>query len=343
MPPDCPRVTVVTCGYNGTRTVASAIESILGQAFTDFEYILVDDFSADDTAEIMTRYAERDSRVRVIRSPVNLSPAGALNRALQESSGTYWAVLDQDDISLPGRLERQVEFLNLHAEVGAVGGQAIEVDTSMVPLRPLPFPEDPALVRWEILFRCPILHSALMMRRELLLKAGGYPLRQWSIIDFTLHSGLIRTTRIANLPEVVAYYRRSPTQVSCLFRKEQLGQELLLVHAMLAERLGMRVPLPDIARLIRGVRGEFLESAAEIDRTADLLCEMLDRHLAAEQPDEAKAGLLRRDCAWKLLVLARAGRCEHSDTPRSALRQSISLDPGIPPRPRNPPPPQVWP
>jgi glycosyltransferase involved in cell wall biosynthesis len=123
-----PRVSVVTATYNGARFLPAAIESILAQSYTDFEYVIVDDASTDASAAIATDYAAQDNRVRLVTNPVRLGPPGALNRALAAVQGDYVAVLDHDDLALPERLARQVAFLDAQPAVGAVGAKVRFID-----------------------------------------------------------------------------------------------------------------------------------------------------------------------------------------------------------------------
>jgi GT2 family glycosyltransferase len=116
---DDPRVTVLMTVHNGARHVAQAINSTLAQTFADFELLIVDDASTDDTVAIVNGYD--DPRIRVIRNEQNLNQVVSLNRGLAEARGAYIARLDHDDVSLPERLARQVAFLDAQSQVGVVG------------------------------------------------------------------------------------------------------------------------------------------------------------------------------------------------------------------------------
>ena len=105
---DMPRVSVIMSVYNGERYLWEAVESILGQTFTDFEFIIIDDGSTDQTAKILR--AIGDERVRIFFNEKNIGLAGSLNRGLGLARGEYVARMDADDISLPARLEKQVEL-----------------------------------------------------------------------------------------------------------------------------------------------------------------------------------------------------------------------------------------
>ena len=107
-----PTVSVILPAYNGARFLKEAVESIVKQTFQDWELIVVDDGSTDETPEIMSGY--HDSRIRYLKNNNNKGLVYSLNRAIDEATGVYIARMDADDISKPERLEKQVIFLNAH-------------------------------------------------------------------------------------------------------------------------------------------------------------------------------------------------------------------------------------
>src|SRR5262245_820186 len=107
-----PRVSVMMAAYNGGNLIRESINSVLAQSFTDFEMIIIDDCSTDDTPEVLRSYT--DQRLRILRNEVNLGVVGTRNRGLEEAHGDYIAILDQDDVSRPNRLAAQVAYLDSH-------------------------------------------------------------------------------------------------------------------------------------------------------------------------------------------------------------------------------------
>jgi len=104
-------VSIITPAYRSARFVGATIDSVLRQTWPDFELLIVDDVSPDDTVDVVEQYATRDSRVRLLRHGTNKGPSGARNTALAAATGRYVAFLDSDDLWLPQKLERQVEFM----------------------------------------------------------------------------------------------------------------------------------------------------------------------------------------------------------------------------------------
>ena len=116
-----PQLSVIMPVYNGEKYLAEAIESILAQSFTDFELLIVDDASGDGSAQIIRSYERRDNRIRFIQLEQNMGVADARNRGIAAATGKFITFMDDDDISLPKRLEKQVEFLQSNPDIGAVG------------------------------------------------------------------------------------------------------------------------------------------------------------------------------------------------------------------------------
>ena len=119
------KVSVAIAAYNNGAYIGAAVDSILAQEFSDFEMVVVDDGSTDRTAEIIGRYD--DARLRIVRLPANCGIATARNVAIACASGHYLAVMDGDDVALPGRLGAQVRFLDDHPEVHILGTRTIRV------------------------------------------------------------------------------------------------------------------------------------------------------------------------------------------------------------------------
>src|SRR5688572_1551532 len=106
-----PVISVLMSVYNGASYLPESVESILAQTFTDFEFIIIDDCSVDETPQILNTYAQGDSRIRIIRNPENKGLTASLNIGLAEAQGKYVARQDADDISLPQRFEKQIQSL----------------------------------------------------------------------------------------------------------------------------------------------------------------------------------------------------------------------------------------
>lgn len=169
-----PRASVVLPAYNSARYLRSAIESILGQTFTDFELIVVDDCSKDDTWAIVEEYAGRDPRVIALRNDKNLNLANALNRAIGVARGEYIVRMDHDDIAMPQRVERQVAFLDRNPNVGIVGSTMGIMDEQERALGLRRYNLTDEEVRRNIILYSPCCHPATAIRKDVLERVGNY-------------------------------------------------------------------------------------------------------------------------------------------------------------------------
>ena len=200
-----PRVSVLMPVYN-TRPeyLREAMDSILCQSFTDMEFLILNDGSSDTQVEEVIRSYD-DPRIRYSRSARNLGISGARNRLLDMAEGEYLAVMDHDDVSLPGRLEKEVAFLDEHPEVGLVGCQRSDRNGGRVSH----FPLNDLALRKSLMFHCgDICHPSCMIRRSVLEEHGiRYEEAFSPAEDHALFCRMLPHTKFANLPEVLFLYR----------------------------------------------------------------------------------------------------------------------------------------
>ena len=170
-----PKISVVIPAYNAEIYLSEAIESIINQTFKDFELIIIDDSSVDNSWEIIKKYSLQDNRIKIYRNEVNLGIAGNRNKGISLSSGEYLAWQDADDISIATRLERQVSFMEAHQEVGIVGGY-LEIFRHNEILSERHYPLDDLSLRRCIFRYSPIAQPTAMIRAEAFKKVGVYDL-----------------------------------------------------------------------------------------------------------------------------------------------------------------------
>ncbi|MBI5667971.1 MAG: glycosyltransferase family 2 protein [Chloroflexi bacterium] len=200
-----PRVSVVMPVYNGARTVAKTIDSILKQTFTDLELVIVDDASSDHTWAILSKYAASDPRIVIHRNATNQGVAAARNNGLARARGEFIAVHDADDISVPHRLAVQVAYLDGHPEAGAVGSAARRVDARGRLLSIVHVPDDPRAIRALLLLQNPLIHATGMIRHHLIRKINGYQAFA-TTDDYDLWWRLSRLAEIHTIQEPLVDY-----------------------------------------------------------------------------------------------------------------------------------------
>lgn len=207
------KVTVLLPVYNCAQYITEAIDNILAQSVDNFEFLIIDDGSTDETPRILRNY--KDPRIRLIRHE-NRGLAGTLNVGIGLARGKYIARQDQDDISLPDRLAKQVSYMESHPECGLLGTWAQIMEGDRLTERYHKHPASPSELRYQLLFNNPFVHSSVMLRKSVLETLGGYstdPSRQ-PPEDYELWSRLSRHSSVANLPEVLLHYREVPGSMS---------------------------------------------------------------------------------------------------------------------------------
>jgi glycosyltransferase involved in cell wall biosynthesis len=192
--------------YCGEKYLTSAIESVLKQDYQAMELIAIDDGSADNSWNILSQIS--DPRVKVLRKE-NQGLSATLNLALSLARCRYIARQDQDDLMLPGRLARQVEFLDNNPDCALVGTWS-EIWVGDQPSRRRhQHPSSHEALRLELLFDNPFVHSSVMMRADVIRELGGYceDRTRQPPEDYDLWSRVARDYRVANIPDVLTVYR----------------------------------------------------------------------------------------------------------------------------------------
>lgn len=210
-----PRVTVLMAVYNGEAFLREAVESILTQTYRDFEFLVIDDGSTDDSRAIVASYD--DPRIRIIDNPHNIGLTRSLNRGLAIARGELIARQDADDVSHPQRIERQVSFMELHPEIAMVGCQARLIRQHGKPRisRLLRKATTLAGIRYQFLHTNPFIHTSVLFRRKIVWDTlGGYNEDFKTSQDFELWSRLLARYRAANLSEMLVDNRWHPQSIS---------------------------------------------------------------------------------------------------------------------------------
>jgi glycosyltransferase involved in cell wall biosynthesis len=170
-----PLVSVVIAVHNGAGFIDRALPSILKQSFSDWELIVVDDGSTDDTPELLLDASRKECRIRVL-SPGRVGFANALNLGIREAQGDYIARQDFDDTSSRDRLAIQVEYLNRNPSVGMVGGHYIIIDENRRERYVRRPPETHELIIRAMASHIPFAHTVVTFRKSAWEQVGGYPL-----------------------------------------------------------------------------------------------------------------------------------------------------------------------
>jgi glycosyltransferase involved in cell wall biosynthesis len=225
-----PTVTVVMSVFNGDEFLSETMDSVLNQTFRDFEFVIVDDGSTDATPDILSKYALRDSRIRVLREGKK-GRSAALNLGISLANGKYVANIDADDLAMPGRLEEQVAFMEGNPEVGVLGSAYEVITDSGDVIDIIGHPLNDSEIGSVIFRYNPICHSSVILRKDIVLALGGYRSIFEPSEDYDLWLRMSERSRLANLHNVLVRYRVHAKQLSV---RKQERQRLCVLAASTA-------------------------------------------------------------------------------------------------------------
>nr|WP_295373540.1 glycosyltransferase [uncultured Sphingosinicella sp.] len=245
-----PAISVAMSVYNNAAFLDQAVESILSQSFSDFEFLIVDDGSSDGSSTMLDRHAARDPRIRIIRQE-NRGLIASLNRLIREARAPLIARMDGDDISLPERFERQVAFLEANPDHGVVGTWSRDIVEDGSPWHGV-FPDPPTSHEslLDVAEKQTLLcHTSVMMRRDPVLEVGGYRAAFRHCEDYDLWLRLSERTHICSIPERLVLYRHSAGQISERHITEQIYGSAIAYAAHRERLAGRPDPTAGLERL----------------------------------------------------------------------------------------------
>jgi glycosyltransferase involved in cell wall biosynthesis len=247
-----PLVSVIMAAHNVEKYIGEAIESIQAQTYPNWELIITNDGSPDNTAEIIARYAAQDARITVITHEKSQGQAIARNHAVEKARGEYLAILDSDDVSLPERLQVQVDFLEQHPGIAAVGSFVTMIDPEGKEIRkktkPVPWLE----IKFPLLLQTQFIHSTVTMRAEIFRTLGGYDTNYLHAEDYDLWSRMSDAGyQLENIPQFLVKFRVQPQSVTSIPASQKV-QEL---HSLQINARNIKpyvvLPEKDLYRLMK--------------------------------------------------------------------------------------------
>lgn len=202
-------ISVVMPVYNTENFLREAIDSILNQTFSDFEFIIIDDASTDGSISILKSYT--DPRIRLILKPVNTGYTESLNMGIKTAHGKYIARMDSDDFSEPHRFHTQLEFMDSHPDVVVCGSRYKLLNSSAI----IDLPIDNDEIKVALLDNCCLAHPTVMIRRDFLVENNFlYNKDMEPAEDFDLWTRIIVRGKMANIGEPLLQYREHDKQIS---------------------------------------------------------------------------------------------------------------------------------
>lgn len=290
--------------YNAEKYLKEAIESILNQTFRDFEFIIINDGSADGTADIIARYQQMDNRIRVY-SQENKGIAASRNRGCQLARGEYIAVMDADDVSLPERLAKQTSYMETHPDIGVLGTWTVNIDENGKPMHEMCLPTAPGVLGWHLLFENCIANSSVMMRLDTIARLGFYCTGAVHAEDYELWTRAIDVTGIANLPETLLKHRIWEGSISFQRNTEmQLQTRVKIMHSAMVRQLGSDIPMEKVRNLRLLLINRSFSNTQETESLADLIEKLYKRYLKTHTLNRSEARDINKHAGVMLLTLS---------------------------------------
>lgn len=213
-----PKISVIMSTYNDSNYIRDAIRSILNQSFRDFEFIIIDDASSDDTIKIIKEFA--DSRIRLFLNSENQGLTKNLNKALTLAMGEYIARMDGDDISHLDRFQKQVEYLDSHPDVYLIGSAVHSFGASDLVWR---LPDDSEELKVRMLLRPVFAHPSFMFRKALVNEGITYDESFRTAQDYDFASRVAEKYKIGRIQDILLEYRIHQKQISRLAGENQIS------------------------------------------------------------------------------------------------------------------------
>lgn len=300
---DRPTVSVVMAVYNGAVLIRETIDSLIAQTMPDWELVVVDDCSADDTVAVIRGIADR--RIRLIVSDRNEGPVHARNRALAEARGRYIAGLDHDDLCRAGRFATQVAYLDAHPETVLVGAAADLIEHGKRRPPPLPLRTSPALIRFLMDLANPLVWSSVMIRGDAARALDPFtrPEMQYAE-DFDLYHRLAALGTVARIDAPLVAYRSHAGGVSRINVDRMTDRAAAVLELAHRPLFGSRAPRTAALSTRHFGGREPVADVATLAELADMLDRLLEAFAGAGSLGPADAALLKEESSrlwWRLV------------------------------------------
>lgn len=229
-----PEITVLLPAYNASDVISEAIESILNQSFENFEFLIINDGSTDNTLDIIQSYAKKDTRIRILNQN-NMGLIATLNRGLATSSAKFVARMDADDISLPNRLQLQLDTIKNNPKISVCGSSIEIIETNEKSIKETA----PNKIKAISIFASPLVHPSVLMNKHDVLSVGGYSPHALHAEDYDLWDRMIsRGFQLSNTKEICLKYRLN-IHKSRQNYSVQMAHTTYMIYRRILNRIGI--------------------------------------------------------------------------------------------------------
>jgi glycosyltransferase involved in cell wall biosynthesis len=216
-----PKVSVLIPVYNAEKYLSQAIDSIINQTFSDWELIIIDDGSLDSSGDIARAYSDKDGRIKFYENEQNSGLIYTLNKGIKLCQCEYIARMDADDIAMPTRLEKQVRFMDNHADYAMCGSYAQVIDENGKIIGKITALSSDEYLRINLLFSVPFVHPSVMIRASILSNGYLFDPRFKHAEDYDMWRRIAHEHKVANIPAFLLKYRWHTTNVSSVYSQVQ--------------------------------------------------------------------------------------------------------------------------
>lgn len=289
--------------YKGDDYLSEALDSILNQTYSDFEFIIICDDPSDEARNILDKYQRNDFRVKVYYQ-ARQGLVNSLNKGISLACGEYIARMDADDISMPERLKTQIQYLEEHPCIGLVGTWYESIDENNRKLNTHRLPARSDLMTWYFLFGSVIAHPTAIMRKKCIEKIGYYNPDALHAEDYDLWVRLNKITQIANIPEVLLKYRVWRNSVGSTHSDIQDQNTIKIMQSQISSLLGFEVSFEEVSYIRTIIKGLPLTDINQVESTSKLLHQIYTMYLNKNKLCEEDKRDIKVDISNRLCFLA---------------------------------------
>lgn len=293
-----PAISVIMAAYNGASLIGETLDSLWAQSFADFEVVVVDDCSTDDTLALLR--ACRDPRLRVIAAEANAGPVRTRNRAFAAARGRYIAGLDQDDICLPDRFARQVAYLDAHPDIALVAAAAAVLEDGTVSSSIKSPVTTPRLVEWLLWIENPLVWSTVLLRRAAVPARAEFTRPEILYAeDFDLYHRMARHGGIARIDDPLLLYRRHGGGASQRYAATMQASATRVLSETYAAN-GSDDPAGDATLIVEHLmRGAPVPDRAALERLGHVIGTLQAHFLSIREVDAVSLTMIRWETALR--------------------------------------------
>jgi glycosyltransferase involved in cell wall biosynthesis len=323
-----PTISVVMPAYNAAPFLDEAVTSILNQTFRDFEFIIVNDGSTDDTASILAKYQRSDNRINVYHQE-NQGTFAARNRGCRLARGKYLATMDADDVSFPDRLAKQIEYIERHPEIGILGTWICKIDKNGSLGGKWCPPTNARMLQWTLFFGVCVAAPTVLMRREVMEKLNFYRRVTTGVEDVDLWLRASCVTGFGNVPEVLLKYRVWEGNTSHTNLQNIRESHLRLLGSFISNFMNVDPPIDAVAGLRQTRVGPPFEDLSQIRLTAALIQELYHSFVRENALTFEERGEISWDAAKRIASLAVQALCFSRQASILIAVQALKLNCGL--------------